>query len=136
MARIRTRELQPLEIHVPDMLACHTMAYPYTVYYCHAQKRVGGLKNGRPPCQARQCGHFLPVITSCGFPSPLDCVMGCPGFPASDPVASSTKYSYPVLNFRLYELVSLITGDSKKFPSLFEVLNHSSCLFAPSDLGH
>ncbi|XP_023747590.1 BURP domain protein USPL1 [Lactuca sativa] len=29
---------EPSEIHVPDMVACHTMAYPYAVYYCHAQK--------------------------------------------------------------------------------------------------
>lgn len=29
---------EPLEIHVPDMVACHTMAYPYAVYYCHGQK--------------------------------------------------------------------------------------------------
>ncbi|KAI3753248.1 hypothetical protein L2E82_25295 [Cichorium intybus] len=29
---------KPLEIHVPDMVACHTMAYPYAVYYCHGQK--------------------------------------------------------------------------------------------------
>ncbi|XP_076921644.1 BURP domain-containing protein BNM2A-like [Bidens hawaiensis] len=29
---------EPLEIDVNDMVACHTMAYPYTVYYCHGQK--------------------------------------------------------------------------------------------------
>ncbi|KAL4555662.1 hypothetical protein LXL04_038289 [Taraxacum kok-saghyz] len=29
---------EPSEIQVPDMVACHTMAYPYAVYYCHAQK--------------------------------------------------------------------------------------------------
>ncbi|KAL8255339.1 hypothetical protein R6Q59_033560 [Mikania micrantha] len=29
---------EPLEIHVSDMVACHTMAYPYAVYYCHGQK--------------------------------------------------------------------------------------------------
>ncbi|XP_076921533.1 BURP domain protein USPL1-like [Bidens hawaiensis] len=29
---------EPLEINVSNMVACHTMAYPYTVYYCHGQK--------------------------------------------------------------------------------------------------
>ncbi|KAI3769796.1 hypothetical protein L6452_00909 [Arctium lappa] len=29
---------EPLEVHVHDMVACHTMAYPYAVYYCHGQK--------------------------------------------------------------------------------------------------
>ncbi|KAK9056749.1 hypothetical protein SSX86_024112 [Deinandra increscens subsp. villosa] len=29
---------EPLEINVGDMVACHTMAYPYAVYYCHGQK--------------------------------------------------------------------------------------------------
>ncbi|KAI3695548.1 hypothetical protein L1987_78545 [Smallanthus sonchifolius] len=29
---------EPLEINVSDMVACHTMAYPYAVYYCHGQK--------------------------------------------------------------------------------------------------
>ncbi|KAI7758271.1 hypothetical protein M8C21_003617, partial [Ambrosia artemisiifolia] len=29
---------EPMEINVSDMVACHTMAYPYTVYYCHGQK--------------------------------------------------------------------------------------------------
>ncbi|KAL7584889.1 hypothetical protein Lser_V15G45764 [Lactuca serriola] len=29
---------KPLEIYAPKMVACHTMAYPYLVYYCHGQK--------------------------------------------------------------------------------------------------
>ncbi|XP_076934465.1 BURP domain protein USPL1-like [Bidens hawaiensis] len=29
---------EPLEINVSNMVACHTIAYPYTVYYCHGQK--------------------------------------------------------------------------------------------------
>ncbi|KAM0060827.1 putative BURP domain-containing protein [Helianthus debilis subsp. tardiflorus] len=29
---------EPMEINVSDMVACHTMAYPYAVYYCHGQK--------------------------------------------------------------------------------------------------
>nr|XP_043622891.1 BURP domain protein USPL1 [Erigeron canadensis] len=29
---------EPLEIHTSDMVACHTMAYPYAVFYCHGQK--------------------------------------------------------------------------------------------------
>ncbi|KAJ0929104.1 putative BURP domain-containing protein [Helianthus annuus] len=29
---------EPLEINVSNMVACHTMAYPYVVYYCHGQK--------------------------------------------------------------------------------------------------
>ncbi|KAD3066509.1 hypothetical protein R6Q59_019267 [Mikania micrantha] len=29
---------EPLEINISDMVACHTMAYPYAVYYCHGQK--------------------------------------------------------------------------------------------------
>lgn len=29
---------EPFEIHVPNMVACHTMAYPYAVYYCHGHK--------------------------------------------------------------------------------------------------
>lgn len=29
---------KPLEIKVPKMVACHSMAYPYKVYYCHGQK--------------------------------------------------------------------------------------------------
>ncbi|KAK1439840.1 hypothetical protein QVD17_05662 [Tagetes erecta] len=29
---------EPVEINVNDMVACHTMAYPYAVYYCHGQK--------------------------------------------------------------------------------------------------
>ncbi|KAI3497323.1 hypothetical protein L1887_39849 [Cichorium endivia] len=29
---------KPLEIYAPQMVACHTMAYPYLVYYCHGQK--------------------------------------------------------------------------------------------------
>ncbi|XP_071726148.1 BURP domain-containing protein BNM2A-like [Rutidosis leptorrhynchoides] len=29
---------EPLEIHTSDIVACHTMAYPYAVFYCHSQK--------------------------------------------------------------------------------------------------
>ncbi|GKD64768.1 BURP domain-containing protein [Tanacetum coccineum] len=29
---------KPLEIHAPEMVVCHTMAYPYMVYYCHGTK--------------------------------------------------------------------------------------------------
>ncbi|KAK1423864.1 hypothetical protein QVD17_19173 [Tagetes erecta] len=29
---------EPLEVNVSDMVACHTMAYPSAVYYCHGQK--------------------------------------------------------------------------------------------------
>ncbi|KVI01978.1 BURP domain-containing protein [Cynara cardunculus var. scolymus] len=29
---------KPMEIYAPKMMACHTMAYPYLVYYCHGQK--------------------------------------------------------------------------------------------------
>ncbi|KAI7757215.1 hypothetical protein M8C21_003989 [Ambrosia artemisiifolia] len=29
---------EPLEINVSNMVACHTMAYPYAVYYCHGHK--------------------------------------------------------------------------------------------------
>ncbi|XP_050233841.1 BURP domain-containing protein BNM2A-like [Mercurialis annua] len=28
---------EPKEIHVPKMVACHTMPYAYTVFYCHSQ---------------------------------------------------------------------------------------------------
>ncbi|XP_021665225.2 BURP domain-containing protein BNM2A [Hevea brasiliensis] len=29
---------EPNEIPVPKMVACHTMPYPYTVFYCHSQE--------------------------------------------------------------------------------------------------
>ncbi|KAI3804963.1 hypothetical protein L1987_26883 [Smallanthus sonchifolius] len=29
---------KPVEIYSPKMLACHTKAYPYLVYYCHGEK--------------------------------------------------------------------------------------------------
>ncbi|KAD4179151.1 hypothetical protein E3N88_27742 [Mikania micrantha] len=29
---------KPLEIHASKVVACHTMAYPYMVYYCHGHK--------------------------------------------------------------------------------------------------
>ncbi|GJV03728.1 BURP domain-containing protein [Tanacetum coccineum] len=29
---------KPLEIHAPKMVACHAMAYPYKVYFCHGHK--------------------------------------------------------------------------------------------------
>ncbi|OWM89183.1 BURP domain-containing protein BNM2A-like [Punica granatum] len=28
----------PLEVAAPTMVACHTMPYPYAVFYCHSQK--------------------------------------------------------------------------------------------------
>ncbi|MFS7920792.1 putative BURP domain-containing protein [Helianthus anomalus] len=29
---------KPLEVNTSEMVACHTMAYPYMVYYCHGHK--------------------------------------------------------------------------------------------------
>lgn len=46
---------EPKEIPVPKMVACHTMPYPYKVFYCHSQKTenkvfvvsLGGENGGR-----------------------------------------------------------------------------------------
>ncbi|KAL6213580.1 hypothetical protein ACLB2K_013027 [Fragaria x ananassa] len=31
---------EPKEIYAPKMVACHTMPYPYAVFYCHSQQSV------------------------------------------------------------------------------------------------
>ncbi|XP_065857657.1 BURP domain-containing protein BNM2A-like [Euphorbia lathyris] len=46
---------EPEEIRVPNMVACHTLPYPYRVFYCHSQKSenklfmvsLGGDNGGR-----------------------------------------------------------------------------------------
>ncbi|KAM1233300.1 hypothetical protein ACFX2J_003019 [Malus domestica] len=31
---------EPKEVLAPKMMACHTMPYPYAVFYCHSQERL------------------------------------------------------------------------------------------------